>query len=243
MTSGPGPDSALGDAVPVDGSPGEDALDAVMAPPPTFVAVANLSADGVASLTFPLEIPTGTNRFLLVSVQLASDCATLVPGIVSVTYDGTAMTQAATIVGTPCAIGTTRSDQWLLVGPRTGIHDVSITLDSAALSIHSGALAFVGINQQTPIRASAVASGDAAASTVTVTSATSDLVVNTVGQGTSITAPGAGASVRFLNNVDSSNTLNNSAASTTTAAGTSTTMTWTFGGTDEWQSISSSLQP
>jgi hypothetical protein len=68
-----------------------------------------------------------------------------------------------------------------------------------------------------------------------------DLVVNTVGQGTSITAASSGTQ-RFVNNVDGSNTLNNSGGSTAPGAA-SVTMTWNFGGSDEWQTISSSLQP
>ena len=73
-------------------------------------------------------------------------------------------------------------------------------------------------------------------------SATNDVVVNTVGQGTGITAPGAGQTSAFIHNVSTSNTLDNSAAST--APGTPTvTMTWSFKAADEWQTISSAIRP
>jgi hypothetical protein len=76
-----------------------------------------------------------------------------------------------------------------------------------------------------------------------VTSAAGDLVVNTVGVGSSVVSPGGGATQRFVNNVDSSNTLNNSGASTAPGAAGTKTMTWNVVTSDVWQTISSSLQP
>ena len=214
-----------------------------MPPTAAFAAAAVMSANGASSLTYPLTIPAGSDRFLLVSVQLGTNCpAGVVPNITSVAYNGVALTQLATIVGTPCGMTTTRSDQWQLVAPATGTHNVVVSLGGQAQSVHSGAMAFTGIDPSTPVRSSMKASGTGASSTVTVVSASGDLVVNTVGQGTSITAPGSGQTQRYLHNSDSSNTLNNSAGSTAPGAAM-VTMTWTFGAVDEWQTISTSLRP
>jgi outer membrane protein assembly factor BamB len=212
-----------------------------------FVTEAHAAAGAVASLTYALTVPAGTDRALIVSVQLGSGCAgAAVPTVTGVTYAGVAMTQITSILGTPCGPGTTRSEQWRLVAPATGTNSVVVTLSGAApATIHSGAMLFTGVHQTTPVRAFASASGGPASgnggsSTVTVTSAVGDMIVNTVGQGTSITA--AGQTQRFLNNVNSSNTLNNSGGSTAPGAA-SVVMTWTFGASDEWQTISASLQP
>ncbi len=203
----------------------------------------------VSSVTYALTT-AGTDRVLIVSVGLGiNDCGgTTVPTVSGVTYFGVALTRITSIVGTPCGANTTRSEQWRLIDPATGTNNVVVTLSAATVSgqtIHSGAMAFSGVDQTTPVRAFAAASGTGTSSTVTVTSAVGDMVVNTVGQGNIITAPGGGQTQRFLNNVSNSTTINNSAGSTAPGAASSVAMTWTFGSTpvDEWQTISSSLQP
>ena len=227
---------------PADASP--DAPADAMPPQVAAVSAATVgAASNSSTLIYSLTIPAGTSRFLLVSVQLGTNCPSgLVPNTLSVTYNGVALIPITAIVGTPCGATTTRSEQWQLVAPATGMHDVVVTLSADAKTVHSGAMAFTGIDQLSPVRSTATASGAGTSSSVTVASAVGDLVVNTVGQGNSITAPGAGQTQQFLHNVDSSNTLNNSAGSTAPGAA-SVTMTWTFGSTDEWQTISSSLRP
>jgi hypothetical protein len=233
------PDAGAPDAAP--DAPPDAPPDARI--PPAFAAVVSARGAGVASLTYSLAIPPGAGRFLLVSVQLGSDCTAAVPAVTGVTYSGLALTRIATIIGTPCGMTTTRSDQWQLIAPPDGAHDVVVTLAGNANTVHSGALAFTGIDQATPVRASAIARGDSTQSSVGVVSQPGDLVVNTVGQGGGIVAPGAGQTERFKRNASGDNTLDNSAASTAAAAGTTTTMTWTFTVTDEWQTISLVLKP
>jgi len=211
--------------------------------PPQFVAQAYARDADASSLHYSLVVPPGTNRFLLVTVQLGSSCTGTVPGVTSVAYGGVSLARITTITGTPCGMTTTRSEQWQLIAPPTGAHDVDVVLAGSALTIHSGALAFVGIDQTTPVRASAIARGAGSSSSVTVSSVPGDLVVNTVGQGTKILAPGAGQAPRFVDNTSTTNTLDNAAASTAPATDATTAMTWTFGDTDEWQTISSALQP
>ena len=227
-------------------APADASLDA---PADAMIQTAAVSAAtvGAASnssiLTYALTIPAGTHRFLLVSVQVGSNCPSdVVPNTISVTYNGVALTKITALVGTPCGALSTRSEQWQLVAPATGMHDIVVTLAADAKSVHSGAIAFTGIDQLSPVRGTATASGVGTSSSVMVASAVGDLVVNTVGQGNSITAPGAGQTQQFLHNVDTSNTLNNSAGSTAPGAAL-VTMTWTFGASDQWQTISSSLRP
>ena len=209
---------------------------------PAFSVAASEHVPNSSSLSYPLTIPDGTRRFLLVSVQLGTDCVVESPDIISVTYDGVALTPIISIVGTPCGTSTTRSDQWQLVEPDTGTHDVVVTLSADALTIHSGAMAFTGVDPRAPVRGSATAAGSGTSSSVSVASVVGDLVVNTVGQGNSVIARGEGQTELFIHNDDSSNTLNNSGACSSPGA-ESVTITWTFGAFDEWQTISSSLRP
>ncbi len=208
----------------------------------SFAAAANSSTTGISTVSYPLTIPAGANRFLIVSAQLGSNCAGSSPTVASITYAGVALTPITSVVGTPCGPAT-RSEQWQLVAPATGSNNVDVTLSAAAPSLHSGVMAFTGVDQTTPVRAFASASGSTAAASVTVASAANDIVVNTVGEGRLITGPGAGQTQRFLKNGSNGTTLDNSAGSTAPGAA-SVTMTWTFGGgADEWQSISSSVRP
>ncbi len=235
-------DAGVDTPVITDGSP-----DAPPIVPPVFLVAANAHGDGVASLTYALDIPASNDRFLVVSIQLGSECTTASSTVLSVTYNGAAATRIDSILGTPCGAGTTRSEQWGLVAPDVGNHMVVVTLSgpnggAKMYSVHSGALAFSGVDQTSPVRASATASGDSVTSTVTVASDPDDLVVNTVGQGDSIAAPGNNQTLRFIENTSSGDTLDNAGASTAPGAAT-VDMTWTFGDPDQWQSISTSLRP
>ncbi len=207
-----------------------------------FTTAASAQTGVSNTLTYALTIPAGANRLLIVSAQIGSNCASSTPTVTGVTYAGVALTRITSIVGTPCGPAATRSEQWRLIAPATGTNDVVVTLSAIPDSLHSGAMAFAGVDQAAPVRAFASASGTGLSSFVSVTSAIGDLVVNTVGQGGSVTAPGGGQTQRFLFNWSSSTTLDNSAGSTAPGAA-SVAMTWTFGSSDEWQTMSSSLRP
>jgi len=210
---------------------------------PSFVNAASAFDENAASLIYAFDVPDGADRALIVSVQLGSSCVPATPEITSVAYAGRTLAPIASIVGTPCGTDATRSEQWLLVAPPVGTADVVVTLSMTAQSVHSAALTFTGVDQADPVRDVGTASGAATLSTVAVTSATGDLVVNTVGQGNSIVGPGAEATLRFLTNVDDSNTLNNTAGSTIPGGEPAISTTWSFGANDEWQTISTSLVP
>jgi hypothetical protein len=235
---------------PFDAAPGVTAFDAALGDSTPLAAIIDFAAvafghgSAVASLSYALTIPTGTARVLIVSVEIGSNCTVAVPSVSDVTYAAVGLTRITSIAGTPCGPMTTRSEQWILVAPAMGTNQVLVTTAAAVpSSIHSAAMAFAGVDQTSPVRAFASASGAATSSSITVPSAVGDMVVSTVGQGTSITAQGPGQTLRFLDNVSSSNTLDNAAGSTAPGGSPSTTMTWTFGGSDEWQTIACSMQP
>jgi hypothetical protein len=244
--------------IPADGPPpmldapvGSDATISTDGPigPPTWRTAASMnSAYGVATLSYPATIIDGVGRYMLVMVSISSGddtkmCDIATPPIATVTFDGIGMTRVDAILGTPCSSAVTRSEMWGLVAPPVGSFDVAITLDdTASFPILSGALGFDGVDPITPVRATTSAAGTGTSSLVMVSSAPGDLVVSSVGQGTSIQAAGAGQDVRILDNLDGNGTLDNLAASTETAIGTSTTASWLFPNSDEWQSLAISLE-
>ena len=93
-----------------------------------FSAANSANGGAVSSLTYALTIPAGTNRFLIVSVQLGSNCAGTAPTVSGVTYAAVALTRITSIVGTPCGATNTRSEQWRLIAPATGANNIVITL-------------------------------------------------------------------------------------------------------------------
>ena len=105
-------------------------------------------------------------------------------------------------------------------------------------------MAFAGVHQITPVRASATARAGNNSNTISVmvASAPYDLVVETAGTGGNFNNPGMGQTMVFRNNASSGNTLDNSAASTKPGAAGMVTVSWSVG-LDESQEIASSLRP
>lgn len=233
----------------VASSPADAPLDApadsgMPAAAPALVTSAATHAVSVATVHLPLTMPATTDGFVLVSVAIGSNCSdTAVPTVASVAYAGIALGRVTAITGTPCAAAATRSEQWALAGPAIGTTDVVVTLSGSAATVHVGALAISGVDPVMPVRASATGNGSDIAASVIVESAPGDLVVSTVGQGDGIAATGAGQTRVFLLNVGGSNTLDNSGASTAPGAAPMVAMNWTFGSSDQWQMIASSIRP
>jgi hypothetical protein len=234
-------DAAAADAPPIVAP--VDAPSTSPPSPPIFLAAGVARAAAVATFTYSVTIPGGSNRFLVVSVQEGSDCAAPVPTVTSVEYGGVAMTRVTSVLGTPCNTTTTRSEQWQLIAPAAGTHDVVVRLSGTALTIHSDALSFAGVNQTTPVRAVATGRGNTAAAAVTVSSAAGDLVVSMIGAGAVISGPGAGQTQRFLDNAGPTGNLDNSAGSTAPGAASTIAMAWTMAAADQWQIIALSLRP
>lgn len=144
-----------------------------------FDAKANSGFFSAASSTFNITVGTLTNGIIVVG------CGADVPtSIKAVNYNGVAMTQQKLI----------STNEWsfiyTLVAPASGNHSVVVTWGSAVDSF-CGAASFSGVNQTTPIDASASfdLSSTNPGSTVTVVTNGAFLVDNIFENGTSITAP------------------------------------------------------
>jgi hypothetical protein len=230
-----GIDAPVDMAPPIDSPPGA----------PDFVVEAHAFGGAVDNLHYILQIPGGdTNLYLIVVVSIPSDCQpmSVTAQIKAITYDGVALAPIKALLGTDCTPGSTRMEQWGVVAPHLGQHEVVVQLDQTAqYTVHSGALVFKNVNQTTPVRATAALGGTGMLSALDVASVPNDLVVNTVGHGGGIAS--TSQTIRYVQNVNSSNSLNNSAASTSTATAATTTMSWTFVDKDEWQTMSTTLRP
>ena len=85
----------------------------------------------------------GNSRFMLVALQIGNNCvATSIPTVSSVTYGGMPLTQAASIVGSPCSAFSARSELWQLIAPPIGSADVVVTLSASVLTLHTAVLQF-----------------------------------------------------------------------------------------------------
>lgn len=208
-----------------------------------LVETAKIHGANVAKLMVPMTVPAGDNRFLIVTVGIGSSaCAAPIQTVLSASYADMPLARIAAISGTHMGPDCARSEQWRLAAPPVGTGDVVVQLSATGLTVHVGALAFTGVDQASPVRASSTGSGAGADASVTVTSAVGDLVVASVGQGGMIVSPGSRQNTAFVDNATGSNTLDNAAASTALGAAPTVTMDWSFQGIDEWQMIVSSLQ-
>ena len=210
-------------------------------PPPMYVTSSVAHGGNVSSLMFPVVVPDVADRFLIVSVGLSGDPGT-VPVVGAVTYGGVPLALLASVIGVPTQANT-RSEQWQLVAPPLGNHDVVVTLLQPGLTIHASAMLFSGVNQTTPVRAAAKGSGQASSTLVTVASADGDLVESVVGHGGGITSAGENQVTVFVDNTSANYSLDNAGGSVAAGAAPYVTMTWTMPVVDEWQQIAASLQP
>ena len=202
---------------------------------------------GSAAITIPFSVPPGTqgNLFMTVVVAIGGQCATPAASatVTSIAFGSAALAQVNAITGTACSTMQTRSEVWALSAPSPGVANTTVQLSGGSESMVVAIVLFSGIDPATPVRASATASGSGTSSTVTVASAVGDLAVDFVGQGTSVSVPATADNTLFLDNVSTLDTLDNIGASTVTSAGSSVTMGWDFGASDEWQTIALSLVP
>lgn len=129
--------------------------------PPIVVGIGSSSSGNtqISSLTFPLTC-IGVNRIAV--IQLSTEQVQTVSGI---TYNGVPLTQQ---VFETDAGNNLRTEQWTLLAPSLGTHDVVITLSGAAY-ISAGAECIVGVDQSTPIGSNSNDSGSSFNPNTTVT--------------------------------------------------------------------------
>lgn len=154
-----------------------------------------LKGTNPAATTRPHTQGSLTNGYIVVGIVTYSS----IPPTVSVTYDGTAMTQIASAAGLPSHARLFG----LAVGSKAGgTYNAVVTWGTSGAGENYelvGVSSFSGVNQSTPVGTAGTATGTSTAPTVNVSSATGEVVIGIVyvdGDAGSITL-GAGQTQRW----------------------------------------------
>lgn len=200
----------------------------------SFDAVASNSvAGGGNTLTWthtPVGVPTGVG----VGVEnFTANCS-----VSSITYGAASLTQA---VAQSIPGQNTNVELWGVANPPAGPQTVTVNFTGSTCFAQAGSITVTGGSTSTVFRATNSAQGSNNAPTVSVTSATGDLVVDVLGETSSSATPTAGGSqtLRWGPLNAGSNTA---AGSTLPATGASTSMSWSLSGSVPWGHAAASFQ-
>lgn len=132
-------------------------------------SISCVAATNVSTRTWSHTVGSGNSRILVVGIALADTSVT----VNSVTYGGAPLTKI-TSIGT----GNT-AELWYLLAPPVGTANI-VASWSTARDMTGWSGSFTNVDQYSPVRNSAVASGTSTTPTVTVAAAEGDLVVDTL---------------------------------------------------------------
>jgi len=193
------------------------------------------NSTGSTTVSCSVTVGSGSNRYMTILVSIRG--AQTVSGI---TVDGVAATQVASARAN---VTVASADRWYIKNPNSGTITVTATLSASAVAA-IGVISFTGVDQTTPHGTAVAATGSSAAPSVTVTSATGEVVVGGFAQkasATTTTTAGTGQTKQWDEpNVNS--TLN--AADSTENGASSVVMDWSTGiNSDSWAATGLSIKP
>jgi hypothetical protein len=207
-------------------------ISAASAQPVAGAACSNISGL-VTSVSYPCTIDAGSNRAVIVAITNEIGHT-----ISNLTFAGAALTSVGSVTGATF----NQMTMYRQVNPPTGTQNLVYDYTAEGYTTAHTAQ-FTNVHQTTPVDTAASNTGGAASgTTVTVTSATGDLVVDAMYQGYGPCvglAPGAGQTVVFINNPETGT----AAAMSTKPGAASVVMTWTCDIPDEWLALGVSLNP
>jgi hypothetical protein len=178
-------------------------------------------------LTFS-HTTAGSQRLMLVGLSIYNRGSETVS---SITYNGDSLTSVGAVANGTNA----RVEIWRLIAPDTGTNDVVVTF-SAPLARNAivGAITYTGVHQTTPLGSFAPATGTSTSASVNASSATNELVFDTVAcKDCDSLAFGGGQTQRWNESILSGGDSVYSGGSTE-AGDTSVTMSWTLGDSKAW---------
>lgn len=180
---------------------------------------------------------SGENRGLLVGITMAEDAAS----VLSVTYNGVAMTLVGSAQRASGGSGNLRAELWKLSNPASGAHDVVITLDTVTdTQIVGGAVSFSSAHQTTASLTGTPGTATGSSTTPSASAAADigDIVIDVVASyATTLTVHGS-QNERW--NVGATE----GAGSTEAAASAgSVTMSWSASPSNPWASIAVAVKP
>ncbi len=190
-----------------------------------FDAVGSVNGAGVTSLSFSMTT-AGSDRALAGGTQVYQSGAAAT--VSSMTYNGVALTDSATATN-----GTRIANQRYLVAPASGSNTFQCNYsNTGSFDLGCLAISMTGVDQSTPTGTANTATGSSTTPSVVVSSATDELVVDTLFiDHTAALSVGAGQTERV--NAITSNGFIKYTASTEPGA-SSVTMDWTNGGSTTW---------
>ena len=210
----------------------------------TSTSAAALAGNGNPTLTFN-HTTAGANRLLLVGISINITNAPTTT-VVSVTYNGTAMT----FVGAhnDAGAGTRRVEMWSQLAPATGTHPVVVTVNIPAAvneGVVAGATTFTGVDQTVPLGTFVSADGATATnSQLDVPGVVNGMILDTlaIGGNRTVTVPPFQTS-QWNNN--SAGTTNPGVRGTgsSRASAPNVPISETFSGTSNWSLGAVSINP
>ncbi|MFU8844108.1 MAG: Calx-beta domain-containing protein, partial [Bacteroidales bacterium] len=186
-----------------------------------------------SSITLSHTTGSGSDRLLLVGVSNKERDVT------SVTYNGVAMT----FLGKEMSVKNAYTHIYYMVAPPSGTFNVVVTFSGAiGKGAIVGAMTFTGVNQTTPLGAYASLRAKTATPTLDVPSRSSDLVFNVAAiRNKNLTGVGTGQTLRW--NLPTGSEMRGGGTTKPGGAGTSTTVSWTASGSDDWSMSGVSVRP
>ncbi|WP_145391305.1 cadherin-like domain-containing protein [Stieleria neptunia] len=199
-----------------------------------FAAAVDATSTGTSSGSdFVVSHTTsGSDRLMLVGVSINLAGADQVS---SITYNGDSLSLVGTRVD-----GDARVEIWSLVAPDVGTYNVDINLTGTSDGNTAGVMTFTGVDKFNPLGTFASGSGVGGSGSVTVSSATDDLVFAAIAVDDSTNydlVPGAGQTEAW----DLIGGPDINGGGSTEAGAASVVMDWTWSGSDNWAAAGVSI--
>ena len=191
-----------------------------------------------STLTIQHTTNPGLDRILVVGVSIFSANKT----VVGITYGGVPLTFLGALDGGNGA-DNRRTEMWYLVAPAVGTAPIEVTMSSGAKMV-VGVATYFGVDPLAPVSGFVAAQGSGTSASVSVSSASGELVVDcitTKGAATAIT-PGAGQT-EIWNGVTRTNGGNVMGGGSYKPGGSSTVMSWMLLDPEYWVMGATSLLP
>jgi hypothetical protein len=187
------------------------------------------------------HIVSGSNTALLAGVGVGTHSGSDGSCVVSVTDNGTAMTNLGKVHDNGLTSGF--ETVYGLAGAPAGANTVAVTVTGCSpLELTGGSESFNGVSQTAPFGTAVTAHGSSATPTVATTgSTTGDLIAGFAANGSAINSATSPSTSRYIANENDNSGAGNSAGATSAATGSAVTMKWS-GQSDWWGAVALQVQ-
>ena len=204
----------------------------------TLDASSSTSGAAVSSLTWSHTVGSGDERILIVGVSLRKNSQS----VSNITYGGVG---GFTLIGSQLDGGADhRAELWYKLMPAVGTANVVVTIAGGTVDAVGGAVSFFNVDQTTPLGTFVGATNTSTTPSVTVTSATGEIVVDVMSSNGDSGTVSVGAGQTQQWNLKSGTGDGNEAGSGSTESGASSvTMSWTLAASNKWAIGAVSIKP